>query len=375
MAFTERYVTTSATGFGGGTSESDSWSIDQAYAGQSAGTRINVQSGTYNIASTLQANISGTATSPIVWRGYKTTPGDLDGKPTSTAVPGTDCPLLSVTGGSVYLKNDGDHQRLENMAYEADDTYPAYVATKYSMWRNCQWSYTGTGSAAAMSGLYSSFCTFIGCSFRVTNASGTGNALETGHNTFIGCFFERAAQNQQIIYATGNLTLLNCILDTGSKALYTNGSGTTITLAGNTIYNISGDGFALRDGQTMTVLNNLFHTVGDCVTGLASSYSGLLPIVMNNSYYNISGSQMGTPIHADTGQQFAITESSDPLEDPSNNDFSLKDGASSIGAAYPYQFIAADQRQYKDVGAGQRDGGSGGGGGFRRLTFNGGMTG
>ena len=358
---TERYVTTSATGFGAGTSESDPWTIDQAYSGQAGGTRINLKAGTYNIVSTLTANISGTGTSPIIWRGYKTTPGDMDSQPTETAEAGVDIPLLSVSG-SAYLKNDGDHQRLENIAFEATDTHPIFNATKYSMWRNCQWSYTGTGSAAAMSGLYSSLCTYIGCSFRVTNASGTGNALETGHNTFIGCFFERAAQNQQIIYATGNLTLLNCILDTGSKALYANGSGATITLVGNTIYNISGDGFALRDGQTMTVLNNLFHTVADCVTGLVSSYTNLLPIVMNNSYYNISGNQLGSPIHIDTGQQFAITESSDPLEDPASNDFALADGASSIGAAYPYQFIVADQRQYKDVGAGQRDGSGGGGG-------------
>jgi hypothetical protein len=126
MAYTERYVTTSATGFGGGTSEGDSWTLDQAYANQAAGTRINVKAGSYILVSTLTANISGTITDPIVWRGYKTTPGDMDGKPTSTAVPSTDIPLLSVSGDNIYILTDGDYQKHANFAFTGAYNKPAH---------------------------------------------------------------------------------------------------------------------------------------------------------------------------------------------------------------------------------------------------------
>lgn len=374
MAYTERYVTTSATGFGGGTSEGDSWTLDQAYANQAAGTRINVKAGTYIITSTLTANISGTITSPIVWRGYKTTPGDQDGKPTSTAVPSTDIPLLSISGDNIYVLTDGDYQRHSNFSWAGAYNKPAhYCRTRYSLWENCQWTYTGTGSYQAMDAQYGLYNTYLGCSFRMTNTGSAGNAVSTSHNTFLGCYFANADTDAQIIYGTNSLNILNCIISTGAKAVYNNSGTGVVNYIGNTVYNCT-NGFELRTGQQATVCNNLFHTCTNAITSLSAAFADMSPWAVNNSYFNCTN-QISSYINADTGQSYAITESADPLVDPANDDFSLADGASSIGAAYPYQFIYADTRQYADVGAGQRDGSGGSGGGFRRITLSGGFAG
>jgi hypothetical protein len=374
MAYTERYVTTSATGFGGGTSEGDSWTLDQAYANQAAGTRINVKAGSYILVSTLTANISGTITDPIVWRGYKTTPGDMDGKPTSTAVPSTDIPLLSVSGDNIYILTDGDYQKHANFAFTGAYNKPAHFCrTRFALWENCQWEHTGT-SYQAIDLIYGANNTFVGCSFRLTNTSSTSNAVATNYNTFIGCYFANADTDQRVVYATNSLNLFNCIISTGSEAVYNNSGFGILNYIGNTIYNTT-NGFEHRNGQQAIVMNNLFHTCTNAITTIGSTFTDMSPWVINNAYYNVTN-QLSSDINADTGQSYAITESSDPLVDPANDDFSLADGASSIGAAYPYQFIHADTRQYADVGAGQRDGSAGSGGaGFKRITFNGGMTG
>ncbi|MCB9849128.1 MAG: right-handed parallel beta-helix repeat-containing protein [Phycisphaerales bacterium] len=77
MAFTEKYVTNSASGGGDG-SVGDPWTLDEAAANASAGDRVNVLTGTYIRSATLEPANDGTRDGPVVWRGYTTTPGDAN---------------------------------------------------------------------------------------------------------------------------------------------------------------------------------------------------------------------------------------------------------------------------------------------------------
>jgi hypothetical protein len=225
------------------------------------------------------------------------------------------------------------------------------------LWENCQWEHTGT-SYQAIDLIYGANNTFVGCSFRLTNTGSTSNAVATNYNTFIGCYFANADTDQRVVYATNSLNLFNCIVSTGSEGVYNNSGFGILNYIGNTIYNTT-NGFEHRNGQQAIVMNNLFHSCTNAITTIGSTFTDMSPWAINNAYYNVTN-QLSSDINADTGQSYAITESSDPLVDPANDDFSLADGASSIGAAYPYQFIHADTRQYADVGAGQRDGSGGG---------------
>lgn len=74
-ASVNRYVTTSATGSGDGTTEGTAWTWQQAFANSSAGQTVWVKAGNYgNINISISKN--GTTNSPIKFIGYKNTIGD-----------------------------------------------------------------------------------------------------------------------------------------------------------------------------------------------------------------------------------------------------------------------------------------------------------
>lgn len=77
MAYTERYVTSAASGGGNGTSGSP-WTLSEAVTNAASGDRINIQSdGAYSISNRI-LNDATNQTSPICYRGYNSTIGDLD---------------------------------------------------------------------------------------------------------------------------------------------------------------------------------------------------------------------------------------------------------------------------------------------------------
>jgi len=79
MAITERYVTTTGAGAHDGTSEADAFSWAEMITDLNTprvGYRYNVKQGTYSLSATTTLTGDGTATSPNIIRGYKTTIGD-----------------------------------------------------------------------------------------------------------------------------------------------------------------------------------------------------------------------------------------------------------------------------------------------------------
>lgn len=73
-----RYVTVTGNSSNGGTSEVDSWPLEYAIeTAATAGMTINVKAGDYGDIN-LNTAAAGTSGSPIIVRGYTTTPGDLD---------------------------------------------------------------------------------------------------------------------------------------------------------------------------------------------------------------------------------------------------------------------------------------------------------
>ena len=103
-----------------------------------------------------------------------------------------------------------------------------------------------------------------------------------------------------------------------------------------------------------------------------SAYSGLIVAMENNLYYNVTN-PVSSYINTLIPERDRITASSDPLTNAASGDFSLVDSADGIGAAFPYQMPHVANRQYLDVGALQKEAGSGGG--FRRITLSGGFAG
>ena len=71
------YVTANGSQHNSGTSESGSWSLSHAVANARAGDVIYIKAGEYRDVNLTMHN-SGTADRPIIFLGYKDTPGDID---------------------------------------------------------------------------------------------------------------------------------------------------------------------------------------------------------------------------------------------------------------------------------------------------------
>ncbi len=110
MAITERYITRTASGGDG--SIGSPWTLVEWAANAVAGDRGNVQDdGTdYTLSANLTFANSGTATSPIITRGYKTVIGDGNqgrtngtGPLITTHMPTVNCGAYQVLPGKNYL--------------------------------------------------------------------------------------------------------------------------------------------------------------------------------------------------------------------------------------------------------------------------------
>lgn len=99
MAFTEKYVT-SAAGGGGTGGSGDPWTLAEAFANATAGDRVNIQSDAgYSIGATTITN-AGTVSSLVVYRGYNSSIGDLEGQGRNAdgTLDTTNFPAITLTG-------------------------------------------------------------------------------------------------------------------------------------------------------------------------------------------------------------------------------------------------------------------------------------
>lgn len=115
MALTERYVTADAAGGGDG-SNGNPWTLAEAFATAVAGDRVNIKKGSYSLAANPTISTAGSVGSPLVFRGYSSTIGDLEsvgrtngnGPLIVTDFPEIDC-------GGYRLVLSGARQLIQNL--------------------------------------------------------------------------------------------------------------------------------------------------------------------------------------------------------------------------------------------------------------------
>jgi hypothetical protein len=353
MAFTERYVTQAAAGGGDGSSGSP-WTFAEAVAAAAAGDRINVQSDSaYSIgATTLPA---GTVSAPIVWRGYESAIGDLDGNGRNTdgTLNTTNMPAITLTG---ILLPSG-FVTLQNLVFTGALSSTLIGNVNLDQWNMLSCSVTNSQSNASAACVFGDDShRFINCDFYCSGATHSRLVLTDLNSVFEYCRF-RLTDNKNCL-ETNNPQIMGCLF-------WGNGSGIgvdidvafdalrPINIRHSTFYNL---GTAIRPqsfapGSTIYLSHNHATDCSKWIDNLYAATANITSIEFYNRLRDITTPRTGVEaiivgeITTDTGG--AATD----YEDAGAGDFHLITAAPGYNAGV----------DGSDIGAYQTDPPSGGG--------------
>jgi hypothetical protein len=351
MAWTERFVRADADGAGDGTTDGTAWTLTQAVTNEAAGMRINVKAGTYASATTVRTLAAvGTTTAPIWWRGYNTTPGDLD---TSHALS---LPLLTFTSGQVTVS--GAHHILSNLYISGAVTTSAQLS-----WSGAQGTLlrsrvenTGTNALSRALTLSSgSGFNLLGCWLSASPSAAIVAAMATANFNAIGTVFHGGGVG---VSATNTGSLLFCVFDNnGGNAVSVSA---VVQIIGCSIYSPGGNGveFTSLGASTSLLANNLFvECAAYGVNNSTGTNTNFIRLMSNGFFGNVSGNVNGIT------EGISLTDSipavllnvqldTTPFTNALLHDLSVTSVAKALG--FPGTFEGETYIGYMDLGATQR---------------------
>ena len=271
MAFTEIYVGPTGSVVNDGSSEANAMDFTNAILSMDSlpSIRLNIKVGTYTGLNRQAILTGGANTTPIAWRGYRTTPGDgYLGRDSSGNLITTNMPLLIYTSGQLtdVQANDLGFGQIENIYFQVSKsgsvTAPITAAASTSL-INCKIENmsVGTGNLTAQ---LSSNSNMINCDISVPNAGSGAVALRMVGGRAIGCKMSTlygSGVAVRISGTVGGALVSDCVLFNnliGIELVHTTGN-ITPSIVNNTIYNCSGA--AIQTPSTVyntntTIVNN-----------------------------------------------------------------------------------------------------------------------
>lgn len=348
MAWTERYVRADAAGGGDGTTDTNSgangaWTLAEAIAASNAGYRMNVRAGTYANTTTSRTFGVGagaaTTTSPKWWRGFTSTAGDLDNKPTSVLTAGTDFPLFTFTTGSVTMS--GVHQWFTNIEFRgtAPGTRLVGVTGSKCKFHRCRFDCQEAASTSyafrqSVDGVVCSQCWFKG--------TGTANHVVVNEERafYLGCSFHGGGNGLYADATSSTIAVLMCIFDDcGDDGIDLAGSGTwPVVVDRCSFYSCGGNGIRIATNIPIlcSITNSIFSQCGAYGINNATGTNTNIVYRANNLFYsNTSGDENG---FGDSPYFDYETDSASPYEDAANDDFTPKSTSNAIDNAMPGVF-------------------------------------
>lgn len=363
MTWTDYYCTPSGGGLHDGTSEANAWTWNEARGSLSPGDRLNVKAGTHDVGS-VSSNTTdhGTLSNPIWFRGYTSTPGDLDGVAIYGLQDSVDVPLIKRSANS-YERLKCNNTKFSNISFTNNSTGYAsiYPSGSGQVWKDCRVSRYATGSSSqaliridqALQSL------FTGCEFLDTAAGSSGYCVDVAlYATLDSCFISVPRTTQKCVNLTSFTHIANCVISGGSIGCYLSANGVH-NVVNCTLYNQSQYGIQVLagSGSPTSIVNNIFHTspTGVYRTG---TYANAMSdsSAMNNSFYNVTTHYDG--LHFDGYSHEDVTETSDPLTDPANGDFSLVATSGSYTTGFPKSIGGLTNKVDRGVFASQGAAGS-----------------
>lgn len=262
-AITERYVTDSGTDtYANSTNPVTPMSWATAIANAAAGDRINVKVGTYSRTGTTDTfTNSGTATSPIIYRGYSSTIGDgYLGRTAGGDLITTNMPTITYTTGRLATGGFTVLESLNVTAASTSGSGSVNVNTD-SVAKSCLITTTGTNAASVACGLAARAVAFD-CDIFLNSASGGNAAITvTGASSRAIANRIKGGVAQGVVCSSSAVIIMNTIFSsTGIGVAMTSTSGAP-TIAFNTIVSGGGDGVDI-----ITATTGLQCIVGNMIT-------------------------------------------------------------------------------------------------------------
>lgn len=347
MAFNEKYVTVAGGGLHDGSSEANAWTLAEAHTSASQGDRLNIKAGNYSVTTVLSSWMGSSKTQPSSLRGYKTTIGDLDNKPTSQVQDGTDRPLLVTSNG--YLFFNQQFMLFENIAFETTiSTRPAaYMDMGRSVVKRCKFlcSSSGVANSPMLRTNGDDYTEWLYCHFDGDGTTQTQVFQKS--QSFVGCVFENF--NEVRCDRFGSFVF--CVFRNMTNGINLIGYG-WCPVMNCTFYNLSGYGIysTTSVGSQLgpsVILNNVFHTIGlDAIQNPHLDYFNYFSD--NNLFYNVTGSNCSNTSLGTCRNE--LTDSTDPFVDAAAGNYRFVSGSNGYGVSQPFfEEIAVDSKF--DIGA------------------------
>jgi hypothetical protein len=368
MAFNEKYVTVTGGGLHDGSSEANAWTLAEANLNASAGDRVNVKAGNYSFTTSGEIlGVAGTASSPVWWRGYKASIGDMDIQPTSQRVSGTDIPLFT-SNATQPFRIYHPYNWWSNIHYRATTGATSYLinvdlglgGTAYeNRWIRCRFehqvnatnAYAIYGYGSALSIYQSSIEVQSSASMAISTVSQSDLLIEStsikGGATAWDVPFRRLLANNCLFLNQSNY---------GINIYYS-----TAEITNSTFYNSGSDCIRITNGDNnrqSRILNCAFNTAGGFAINNLDTSRSAVPLVCGNMFFDSSFSS-GRLNNIDSDID-SISESADFFTDAASEDFSVISSSGGYGRHVLFQDTGSSS--YRDAGAIQHQDPSGGGG-------------
>lgn len=355
MAWTERYVDASASGGGAGTSAADPWTLSEAITNGTGGMRINIKAGSYSLTGTNTVSATTSESSPLYWRGYKTTLGDLDGALDSNPTDSTDIPHIT---NSYRLGFNPNFMKFSGLSFSQSSTNSyvvGFFGHNYTI-RNCRFRNANSAiTEVLIDGPVRDLHMYSNCEFSIGGTT-TKNFVDTDvGQTFESCVFSSDIQltaSQGTAFTNGRgMVFFKCLFRNLGIGIQASINNTNNSIINCTFDQIADDAIRLAQNCFGFIANNYFRNIGGFAignsTGTASTDATSRLLVVRNVYNNVGG-QLENAV--ESLQYQALTESGNEYVDSASGDYSLK--TSSVGYGYDAGHrVGIGSEDYSDLGA------------------------
>ena len=342
----------------GGTADGITWvvrvggALTAAYGLASAGLftsmRVNIKSGTYSSLSAL-TNYTGAAINPVVYRGYTTTPGDLD--VTSRNTDGT----LNTTGMPLFnacaIWTPGVFCTYHNLSFTGALSTALISSTSLDNWSivNCKLVNSQNNSAARTIVCDNSF-NAINCDFECSGAAHDDVVVAGTNCNIIGCRFKGVAAVWllQIDYGI----VIDCVFHgnstiNGIQFLIVTTTTFVPVFQNNTFYNLV-DAIEIANAASVNFYISINNHITGCTKYLDNPYSATSDagyIEVNNRYRNVSTPRTGIRQLVTIGEITTAGSDATDFKSVSTGDFTLlRSAPGSLAGMMRYTDIGAYQR-------------------------------